>query len=183
MTRGCHDVPDQPCPMNEEQLRARCYGLVDELGILPPLDPVSLCRRLSSARGRRIRLVPADLGSTASVGHLVVTPRADRILYQRGAPQPQQTQVIYHEVMHLVLGHLDDDAVLNCGSFLSADDGPDRADRGHYADTREWEAEFGATILSEMSRVCRRPDRLNGVTGAAERGIAAAFCLAPGSWR
>jgi hypothetical protein len=166
---------------SEEQLRARCVDLVCDLGILPPLDPVALCRRLSERRGRRIRLTAADLGSTTSVGHLVIQTRCDRILYERTAPRPQRDHVIYHEVMHLVLGHLADGEPLTCGSSLFSDGG-DRDD-GPYSGWQEWEAETGATILSGMARARPRPDRLPMSARPAEQGIAAAFGLVPGGWR
>lgn len=181
MGRGAARGEVVECVRSEDQIRVRCVELVRDLGILPPLDPVALCRRLSGHRGRRIRLTAADLGSTTSVGHLVVQSRSDRILYERSAPLPQRNHVIYHELMHLVLDHLADGEPLTCGStlFTGGGDGED----GLYAGWQEWEAETGATILSGMSRERRRPDRLPTSVRPAEQGIAAAFGLVAGGWR
>lgn len=167
-------------PVPESQLRSMCLRLLSDLDILPPLTPETLCQRLGSARGRRIKLVADELYTTSSVGHLISKARRDLIAYQRRAPRAQQAHVIYHEVMHLVLGHLTDAESLTCGALEESDSG---GQDGLYARWQEWEAETGATILSELSRQRAHPEWVARAAPTADRGIAAAFGLAEDGWR
>jgi len=169
-------------PMSEAQLRALCQQLLNDLNIVPPLTPEILCKKLGAARRRRIKLVAGELHTTASVGHLIAKERRDVIAYQEDAPQPQQAQVIYHEVMHLVRGHLDGaEDSLTCGALEGTGEGG--ADEGLYARWQEWEAETGATILSEMGRRRTDPRLISKDASPSERGIAATFGLSTDGWR
>ncbi|MGH3628732.1 MAG: hypothetical protein ACRDRL_15025 [Sciscionella sp.] len=156
---------------------AQLHHLCHDLGIAPPLDPFVLCERLGRHRGRPIRVRGATLGTTTSVGHLVRQGHIDRILYDTAAPQAQRDLVIYHELVHLLRGHLDAGESLACGVRLleHADADGDLPPRRMYSDWREWEAETGARILSTMSRARARPNMLPTKPGSAEHGIAAAF--------
>jgi hypothetical protein len=168
-------------PLSHEEIRRVCRSLVFDLDLLPPLDPVVLCSALSRHRGRQIKLISGDLGSTTSVGHLVELPDHDIIAVESAAPGLQRAHVIYHEVLHLVLDHLHSRESLTCGS-LSAQAGTSHSEN-LYSDQQEWEAETGATVLSEMSAERPRPHLLSRQSRSAERGIAAAFGLAPDGWR
>lgn len=98
-----------------------------------------------------------DLGGTTNVGHLVPKRRADHVLVDLSAPAPQRDLVVFHEVIHLLLGHLSDEP-LTC------------ADQA-YADWREREAELGARMLAAIAAERPRPN----LAGPAEQPIAAAF--------
>jgi hypothetical protein len=162
-------------PMSAAQLRTLCHDVVRDLEMALPLDPFVLCERLGRRRGRPIRVRGADLGATTSVGHLVSQRRVDRILYDTAAPLAQRTLVIYHELVHLVRGHLDAGESLTCGVTLFDEADSDLSQRGMYTDWREWEAETGARILSTMSRARAQPNMLPARPRSAEHGIAAAF--------
>lgn len=163
-------------PLTEEQLRTTCRELVTDLGLTPPLDPRELCRAWSVRRGRRVTVTGAELGATNSVGHLVVLGDRDRIFFELSAPSHQQAHVIYHEVVHLLRGHLDGADQLTCGS--AADHAP-RSD-GLYARWQEWEAEVGATFLSALSQERRRPGSFGGDDAADAQPLAGAFGLSQG---
>ncbi|WP_051342555.1 hypothetical protein [Pseudonocardia spinosispora] len=169
----------QQRPKSELQLRVFCQGLLQDLDILPPLTPQNLCRKLSSARGRPIRPAARELPATASVGLLVPKPDRDMIYYQKSAPREQRIHVIYHEVMHLLLGHLEGAEMLTCGALDEAT----RPGDGLYSRWKEWEAETGATILSELTRRRADPRLITKASPQAEQGIAAAFGLSTSGWR
>jgi hypothetical protein len=161
-------------PMSQERIRTLCQDMVHELGIRPPFGPHELCRRLGDSRGRPIKIRATDLGATTSVGHLVPRRRVDHILVEQTAPASQQALVIYHEVIHLLRGHLDVGESLTCGLAVPADD-TGQSGHGAYADWREREAEIGARTLSAMSRERPRPNVLPMAAGPADQSIAAAF--------
>ncbi|MFE7202615.1 hypothetical protein ACFU8R_20305 [Pseudonocardia alni] len=160
-------------------MQSFCRDLLDELALVPPFDAWRFCARLSDVRGRRIRIHAVDLGGVTAIGHVLALPAMDRILHDVRAPRPQQELVIYHEAMHLILGHLDtESAPLTCGRLLDSDEeGSDTANL-RYADGVEWEAEAGATELLRWSRRRSRPDEYRARREwHGERGVAAAFGL------
>jgi hypothetical protein len=155
-------------PMSMAQLHTLCRSLVDDLGLVAPFGPHELCKRLAAHRGRRIKVRATDLGATSGVGHLAPTRDVDQILVERNSPAPQQTLVIFHEVMHIVRDHLAAGDTFTCGV------GP-AEDAGAYADWREWEAEVGARALARLAQERPTPNRLPPEAGSAEHSIAAAF--------
>ncbi len=165
-----HDGGPMRDPMTETQLHELCRDLVNKLGLRAPFEPPQLCERLGVRRGRRIQIRATDLGGTTGVGHLAPTRRGDRIFVEHTAPAPQQALVIYHEVIHLVLGHLELGESVTCGL------GSDQASAGDYADWREWEAEVGARALAALARQRPLPNQLVGP--GPENAIAAAFGFA-----
>lgn len=169
-------------PLDEAGLATLCRALVGELGLVPPFDLAELCAALTRQRGRPVVLTARDLADTGSVGHLVCYPRRDVIYYHVDAPTAQQTQVICHEVIHLVRMHPDETSVLLCAALMSAATRA-RAGGRQYLPWQEWEAENGATILAGLARQRRHPQALPGPTRGPERGIAAAFGLLPQEWR
>nr|CEL23024.1 hypothetical protein [Kibdelosporangium sp. MJ126-NF4] len=162
-------------PMTKAQLHKLCRRLVDDLGLLPPFDPYEFCARLAAHRGRRIKVRATDLGATSGVGHLAPAREVDRIFVERDAPAPQQTLVIYHEVMHIVRDHLAAGDTVTCGVGPAEDPQSDDAQSGAYADWREWEAEVGARELARLALERPAPNRLRQAPGSAEHSIAAAF--------
>lgn len=157
-------------PMSLAQLHTLCRTLVDELGLVAPFGARDLCERLAAHRGRRIRIRTADLGGTSGVGHLAPTRGTDQILVEQNAPEPQQTLVIFHEVMHIVRDHLAAGDTFTCGVGAAED-----AEAGAYADWREWEAEAGGRELARLAHERPAPNRLPPAAGSADHSIAAAF--------
>ncbi|GJF01659.1 hypothetical protein [Pseudonocardia sp. D17] len=166
--------------MTGRQLRAFCLKLIADLSLRPPFTPHTLCDRLAQHRGRPLKLQAADLGATASIGHLVAEAERDRILYERAATGVQQATVIYHEVVHLTRGHLVEQSALTCGELLDPGELESRElepAASLYASWQEWEAEAGATFLLQISRRRARPDVLSSTDHLAELGMAAMFGL------
>ncbi|MET0234398.1 MAG: ImmA/IrrE family metallo-endopeptidase [Kibdelosporangium sp.] len=157
-------------PMSKAQLHTLCRSLVDELGLSSPFGPHELCERLAAHRGRRIRIRATDLGATSGVGHLAPTRHVDQILIERNSPAPQQTLVIFHEVMHIVRDHLAAGDTFTCGVGAAEDPAT-----GAYTDWREWEAEVGARELARLAQERPPPNHLPPEAGSAEHSIAAAF--------
>ncbi|CAM3311681.1 ImmA/IrrE family metallo-endopeptidase [Kibdelosporangium persicum] len=157
-------------PMSMAQLHTLCRNLVEDLGLNAPFGPHELCERLAAHRGRRIKVRATDLGATSGVGHLAPTRDMDRIFVEKNSPAPQQTLVIFHEVMHIVRDHLQIGDTFSCG-VGSAEDLVTSA----YGDWREWEAEVGARELARLAQERPRPNRLPPAAGSAEQSIAAAF--------
>ena len=135
------------------EMRRYCRALVSALGLNPPLNPEVLCARLAESRGRPINLYPEEIPVAAAVGLLMAAEDRDLITYQAATTHDHQGHIVYHEVIHLTRDHLGARDSLTCGLLLPETDseigGSTR--RPLYADWQEWEAETGATILSEWS--------------------------------
>lgn len=168
---------------DEPAIHQLCVELVDRLELPAPFTAWELAAGLASLRARPIRITAADLGGVAVVGHLVAQPGRDRILHDGRATRSQQEAVIYHELGHLILGHLEPgDAPLACGMVDTQDseDGnaPVTAADSLLGGREEWEAETAATQLARMAARPPRPDEYRPTKQwNAERGIAAALGL------
>lgn len=126
--------------MNERGLRRLLRDLLRALDLHPPLDADLLCARLGEHRGRPLERVAASLPAGA-FGALILLPRKDLILHQANLSRPHRDLVVFHELVHLVCGHVDRCAVtqLVCGQ--------DRLGN-LYSRPDEWEAETGGAILA-----------------------------------
>jgi hypothetical protein len=168
--------------MSKAEMRVLCQRLLRDLDLALPVTPPALCRALEEVRGRRIKLIAAELGTVTSVGHLTCKANRDLIAFHSSASTGQQAHVIYHEVMHLVRGHLSGTDSLTCGALEPAENLDRIVEEAHedatlYTAWQEREAELGATILSELSRHRPAPRHLARDAGQPERNIAAAFGL------
>lgn len=167
--------------MDELELRQLCRDVLGDLSVRPPLDADVLCERLGEVRGRPITLIPRDLPVSGAFGCLVPMPRKDLIIYQRQTTRPHQWHIIFHEVLHLLRGHLStggDGRPLLCGELFAGTGTAGQHTAGQpptlYDRWQEWEAETGAIILSEWVGVSADPASLHAGT-RAERAIARAF--------
>lgn len=146
--------------MTEPELREFCRRMLDRLAITPPIDPEQLCRRLSDERGRPIVLEARTLPGAEGFGFGSLLPMRtkDVLVYPTDVSRPWQAWIIFHEVIHIVRGHIDDDAApLLCGSAAEqALEATDPGTAAYYVRWQEWEAETGATILAGLSS---RPSR------------------------
>jgi hypothetical protein len=74
--------------------------------VLPtPFDAVALVARLAEQRGRPIELIPVAARPDVPCGLLMVTDRADCILYATDTTALHQQHILLHEAAHLVCGH------------------------------------------------------------------------------
>lgn len=162
--------------MDELGLRQLCRDVLGDLSIRPPLNAEVLCERLGEVRGRLIILIPRDLPVSGAFGCLVPMLHKDLIVYQRQTTRPHQWHIIFHEVLHLLRGHVSTSAggqALLCGK-LFADTTPASRRPTLYDRWQEWEAETGAMILSEWVGLPTGSASLHAGT-RAERAIARAF--------
>lgn len=168
----------------QERVHTFCAQLLSDLGVAPPFTAWQLCGRLSEHRQRPIKVFGTDLGGITVIGHLVPLPSKDRILHDDRAPRAQQEHVIYHELMHLLLGHLDDAAEpLTCGSLVSDDEDGQEGAGSWFSDVFEWEAEAGATELARLGALRQRPDEYIAQDHwHPEKGVAATFGLVSSRW-
>lgn len=102
----------------------------------------------------------ALVAALAERGHRTLSGAAFRtedryvILYQSAATPGHQAHVVFHEFMHVLLGHLDGDGQgLSCRAVGET---ADTAEEDNGRPQAEWVAEAGATILTEWSSGDRR---------------------------
>lgn len=154
--------------MRERELRRYCRGLLNELGIRPPLDVHELCRRVGLRRGRPIRPVAHPIPVPGPFGAWISTATADYLLYQRETSRAHQDHIVLHELGHILAGHRCELADDTLPGQLDPGDGsalarrfPDLAPaavrralrRTSYDSAQEREAETVATIILEWASV------------------------------
>lgn len=161
--------------MDELTMRALLHEELRGLGIRPPFDAHELCALIADRGGREIVLVPrSDLPTSSGFGTLIRFPEKDLILYQRRSTGPGQMWIIFHELTHLIRGHVSPDQAgesLLCGA--SVDDRRAAREQGGslYDAWQEWEAETGAAILSQWANAPARSASLFS-SAAEERSVA-----------
>lgn len=155
--------------MTERQLRSQARGLLRDLGYRRTPPPAELCRRLSEQLGHPIELVGRSLPEIRSFGCVIPYPDRYHITYLTDLSVERQNYTIYHEIAHIVLGHLqpgEDGAPLMCGSLLIGSG--EEPGGSLYDDRPEWDAETLGAILSSWSRLPIRESWGNlGRTGEA----------------
>ena len=145
----------------EQELRRFLSELLAELGMTQPVDAYELAERVGAHRGRPVVVRTAEFPTANASGVALRLPDPDRYMVglQEAATAGHRAHVLFHELVHIVRGHLDGDPAdqptitcrsvgeLNVGAGGAASQPPMSA-----ADLFEWEAEVGATILSRWSR-------------------------------
>lgn len=145
--------------MTERQLRSQARGLLRDLGYRRTPPPAELCHRLAGRLGHPIELVGRSLPGIRSFGCVIPYPDRYHIMYLTDLSVERQNYTIYHEIAHIVLGHLQPGKggpPLMCGSLLI--DSDDDSAGSLYDDRPEWEAETLGAILSSWSRIPIRSD-------------------------
>ncbi|MFI9270134.1 hypothetical protein ACIGXM_05390 [Kitasatospora sp. NPDC052896] len=96
------------------QARADLTALADRLTVPRPFDLTEFCRRIADQRGRPLHLVPvANPGEVdLPCGLWLGTDRADLVFYDAAAEPILKTQIVLHEISHMLLGHLTPDVGL-----------------------------------------------------------------------
>lgn len=141
-------------PATEGELRAYLSQLLDKLGMQAPIDAFELCRRASAEIDRPIHLSGQPILTAHASGAAFCTADRYVILYQSAATPGHQAHVVFHEFMHVLLGHLDGDGQgLSCRAVGET---ADTAEEDNGRPQAEWVAEAGATILTEWSSGDRR---------------------------
>lgn len=154
--------------MRERELRRYCRGLLNELGIRPPLDVHELCRRVGERRGKPIRPVAHPIPVPGPFGAWVSTASADYLLHQSETSRAHQDHIILHELGHILAGHRCERADDTLPAQLDPADGPTLArrfpdlapeavrralHRTSYDSDQERAAETVATIILEWATV------------------------------
>ncbi|WP_226360772.1 hypothetical protein [Pseudonocardia sp. ICBG1142] len=85
--------------------REQCGRLLSELGLRPPLTLAEIVSAVEQRVQRRIRLEPERLPLGGLFGCTHTEGDLERIQYQALAPVSQQTLIILHELVHLLMGH------------------------------------------------------------------------------
>ncbi|WP_167336161.1 ImmA/IrrE family metallo-endopeptidase [Amycolatopsis alba] len=126
--------------------------MIDGLDIPDPFDVQVLCDRLTTRRGRPLRLAGAALPADSPGGLLVSTESADYIFYDSRLSSLHQLHVIAHEIGHLLLGHRPGDDCAESSRIPLPDDFSPTLirhmlGRSHYDDPDEFAAEVFATLI------------------------------------
>lgn len=156
----------------EQELRRFLTELLATLDLDRPVDAYVMADRVGDHFGRPVVVRTAEFPTANASGVVLKLPEPDRymVALQEAATAGHRAHVLFHELMHIVRGHLEgdptDQPTITCrgvgsgpqGAAALAPDPPTSA-----ADLAEWEAEVGATILSRWSR--KDPERQGAVGG------------------
>ena len=128
-----------------------------------PFDLDELCHRIAAQRGRPLSVVawPRGFMPSSVTGSCMPTGDRDVIYHQPWASGLHRTQIVLHEIAHLVCGHVSHAAGLPkalMASGLLDQIAPDSALFGHmfarhdnYGDEQEREAEVLASLMLEYA--------------------------------
>lgn len=140
----------------DRRLRRQCAERVRALDIPTPFDVGELCRRLSAARDREIRLLPAPLPPDSPCGLWVSTERADYVFYEERTTRLHRDHIVLHEIGHLLCDHeatpvLDEEASRLVLPSLDPSMVQRMLGRTHYSRVEEQQAELIASLILEQA--------------------------------
>lgn len=141
--------------MSRSGLRDRCEQLLSGLDIPDIFDVRTFARSLGDSRGRRLVLRPTQ-NLHGPCGLWIALDSTDVVFYETTTSPLHQTQIILHELGHLIAGHLSDrtlDEQLLHALMPSLNPAMVRRvlSRSGYSHAQEREAEMLATLI--LSRV------------------------------
>ncbi|AZM56388.1 secondary metabolite protein [Streptomyces sp. WAC 01529] len=142
-------------PEREQRIRDICETQLQGVRVSRPLDIDQLCASLAVKRGRPLILheLPDLVGADAPCGLWLAFPDEDHIWHAKAVSQRQRTQVIKHEIGHVLLDHRSDQVAALLAA-LPPEIAPERVQRifgrTSYADEREHDAELAASVLDEV---------------------------------
>ncbi|MFE0460154.1 hypothetical protein ACFW1A_12990 [Kitasatospora sp. NPDC058965] len=86
-------------------------ALVDRIAVPQPFQLAEFCDRVAAERGRPLRLVPlADTaGQDLPCGLWLGLDEVDLVFYEAGAAPILKTQIVLHEISHMLLDHVGPD--------------------------------------------------------------------------
>jgi hypothetical protein len=152
--------------MNDDRaLLRRCRRIAAALTIPQPFETRRFLDGIAVLRGRPIEVLAASIGPDAPCGVLVSTDRADYICHPMDTTALHAEHILFHEVAHLLCGHVGDAVVDEAAMRVLI---PDLSTelvrrvlgRTGYSERQEREAELVATLIAQ--RVVRRPDVAGG---------------------
>lgn len=159
-------------PAAEQELHHFLAELLVTLDLDRPVDAYLMADRLGDHLGRPVVVRTAEFPTANASGAVLKLPEPDRymVALQEAATAGHRAHVLFHELVHIVRGHLEgdptDQPTITCrgvgsGPKDEADPAPDLHTSA--AGLAEWEAEVGATILSRWSR--KDPERQGSAGG------------------
>lgn len=147
--------------MNEfQRLHAACLARLRQLPLPVPFDLSEFCRRIAAERGRPLSILPWEPNAVPAEITGACMPYGDQdvIYHQPWATGLHRTQIVLHEIAHLVCGHVAHES--GSPKAAASPTGPfDQlelaafhrmfARHDNYADHQEREAEVLASLMME----------------------------------
>ncbi|MEU8687691.1 secondary metabolite protein [Streptomyces sp. NPDC048665] len=140
----------------EARLRRTCEKALDGVRLQRPFTIESFCEALSSKRGRRIVLqeMPDTGGLNAPCGLWIAYRHEDHIWHVKATSQRHRSQVILHEIAHMLLDHQSDAGTSSLLAALPPEISLARIRRAFgrtdYSAEQEHDAELAGSILDEI---------------------------------
>jgi hypothetical protein len=140
--------------------RRRCAAIAASLDIPQPFDLDVLLARVAASRGREIYLHSFVSGPGVPCGLWLGTAKADHIFAEAGTSPWHRTQIVVHELAHMLLGHgTAGDGAVRLASLLAPDVSPTLVHlflgRSVYSSAEERDAETLASLI--LTRASARP--------------------------
>lgn len=143
-----------------QRLHAACLTRLRRLPMPVPFDLDDFCSRIAQDRGRPLSILPWEAGAVPAgiTGSCTAYSDQDVIYHQPWATGLHRTQIVLHEIAHLVCGHVAHDAETPAASVASSGLfdmlGPEAfaqmfARHDNYGDDQEREAEMLASLMME----------------------------------
>ncbi|MFK0120106.1 secondary metabolite protein [Streptomyces sp. NPDC090994] len=144
--------------MSERELRLRrtAERALHDVRIPQPFDIAAFCEALSVKRGRKmvLRELPAGNGLNTPCGLWIAYADEDHVFHVRATSQRHRTQVILHEIGHMLLDHSSDAGRSALLAALPSGIAPSRVravfGRTDYSTDQEHDAELTASLLGEL---------------------------------
>ncbi|MER5322281.1 hypothetical protein [Streptosporangium roseum] len=140
---------------------------LDLVPIPHPFDLGVYLQRVEQARGRRLHIHELPAAATGAIcGLWVATENADHIFIASGAVGLLYTNIVLHEISHMLLDHgkVGGDAAAALARLLRGGEEVQRAAaRSRYDTTEEREAERLATLILMRSGEPDEPDDRDGL--------------------
>jgi hypothetical protein len=132
--------------------RRRCAAIAASLDIPQPFDLDVLLARVAASRGREIYLHSFVSGPGVPCGLWLGTAKADHIFAEAGTSPWHRTQIVVHELAHMLLGHgATGDGAVRLASVLVPDVSPALIRlflrRSVYSSAEERDAETLASLI------------------------------------
>ncbi|GAA2046360.1 hypothetical protein GCM10009839_58340 [Catenulispora yoronensis] len=149
---------------NFHRLHAACSAYLRRLPLPVPFDLDEFCRRIGAERSRPLVVLPWESAMPAGITGTCM-PYGDRdvIYHQPWATGLHRTQIVLHEIAHLVCGHVAHDTLSS--QFEMVQPGIHArmfARHDNYGDEQEREAEMLASLMMEhaVTHAARTDDAL-----------------------
>ncbi|GAV38278.1 hypothetical protein [Streptomyces acidiscabies] len=165
----------RPGTRQMRRLQRECKEALRGVLLENPSDVDELCRAIALKRGRPLRVEPLpEIEATDTpCGIWLEMPDSDFIFHEAAASRRHRSQIVRHELAHMLLNHRSDQAVeaLAASALSEADASQVQRVLGRtaYNCVQEEEAEVAATIMVGILRRSHPGDLAPGRTGIITR--------------